>query len=262
MESPEQEERPVRVNNNRDASWWEKVDQTVGCWIWTASKTKKGYGQFWNGERLVMAHRYGFEMTRGPIAYGFYLDHVCRVPACVKPTHFDQVSQSENLLRAPKATHCRRGHIFTPENTYTYPKSGARLCTICNPKNQPTAYREPRHTSWHPKAAALYADGMTQDEIAKMVNREASVVCRALKRMGTPIRPQTVEIDKEDFIQLVEAGVSRPGLAALFECSDQVISKRAREWMPDHVFQVGRRSKAQAQAEDALISSFRTLNDL
>lgn len=30
-----------------------------------------------------------------------------------------------------KITHCKKGHEFTQENTYIYPKSGKRACRIC-----------------------------------------------------------------------------------------------------------------------------------
>lgn len=32
----------------------------------------------------------------------------------------------------PPATHCKRGHEFTPENTYIMPNSGSRLCRTCH----------------------------------------------------------------------------------------------------------------------------------
>lgn len=31
----------------------------------------------------------------------------------------------------PRATHCRRGHEFTPANTYVNPKAGTRKCRAC-----------------------------------------------------------------------------------------------------------------------------------
>jgi hypothetical protein len=72
-----------------------------GCWLYTGSATNHGYGQFWRGGRggsHVGAHRYAWEVLRGPIT-AETLDHLCRVKTCVNPAHLEPVSLRENLRR-------------------------------------------------------------------------------------------------------------------------------------------------------------------
>src|SRR5882672_6137680 len=87
------------------------------CWLWTGSRTRKGYGRVqWDG-RTVQAHRLVYELLVGPIPVGLYLDHLCRNPRCVRPDHCEPVSNGENVLRGfgppavnARKTHCLRGH--------------------------------------------------------------------------------------------------------------------------------------------------------
>lgn len=114
-----------------------KVDPETGCWLWQGYVTVHGYGQFWNGDRLVGAHVFGYEAHKGPVPDGLDLDHLCRVRRCVNPDHLEAVTRRENLLRgltipAAKAaqTHCEHGHEFTEANTYRG-ANGKRSCRIC-----------------------------------------------------------------------------------------------------------------------------------
>jgi hypothetical protein len=249
--------RPARLGDRRDRAWWEKVEQSPGCWTWRAAKSGAGYGSFWNGSYVVLAHRYGYEMLRGEIPPDHDLDHVCRNPSCVKPVHLDAVTRLEHKRRDAPVTHCRKGHEFTPENTCIYPKSGAKLCTICHPRRQPTAYRQPPMTLWHAEAAEMYRQGATQQEIAEALSKDASTVCRALQRMEVAARPLDISIDRGMFAELAEAGMTRMGLAEVFGCDAQVISRRAAEWMPDHVFPVGRPSDAHREWERMTIKELK-----
>lgn len=81
--------------------FWEKVDrQEVGCWLWTAYRNRDGYGRFRPYRRdQVMAHRYAYELMVGPIPDGLQLDHLCRNPGCVNPSHLEAVTERENLGR-------------------------------------------------------------------------------------------------------------------------------------------------------------------
>jgi len=122
-----------------------KVQETItGCWEWTASRDRKGYGLFRLGirkagtRRLVQAHRFAYRVFVGPIPAGTVLDHLCRNPSCVNPTHLEPVTAAENNRRgnSPTATnarktHCPRGHEYNAENTYTDPRGG-RHCRICD----------------------------------------------------------------------------------------------------------------------------------
>lgn len=82
-------------------------------------------------------HAIAYDILVGPIPPGYVHDHLCRVPACWRPSHLESVTNGENVLRGfgppamnARKTHCKRGHAFTKENTYVRP-SGHRNCRIC-----------------------------------------------------------------------------------------------------------------------------------
>lgn len=124
----------------REQRFWAKVQKADDCWNWTGagSQVGLGYGRFSiGGGRDALPHRYAYELLVGPIPHGLVLDHLCRNPRCVNPAHLEPVTHQENILRGigPSAvnaqkTHCKRGHEFTPENTYWH-KRGARDCREC-----------------------------------------------------------------------------------------------------------------------------------
>jgi hypothetical protein len=122
-----------------ETRFWKRVARTDACWLWTGATTGYGYGQFYLGlgQRRVRAHRFSYELLVGPIPDGLVLDHLCRVRLCVNPAHLEPVTQRENILRGEgtsahhaRQTHCKRGHEFTPENTYV--RRGMRTCRQCH----------------------------------------------------------------------------------------------------------------------------------
>lgn len=99
----------------------------TGCWEWQTQIDREGYGRL-SGK---LAHRVVYEILAGPIPHGLTLDHLCYVRNCVNPAHLEPVTRTENLRRAKaRLTHCKRGHKFTPENTYVW--RNARHCRSCN----------------------------------------------------------------------------------------------------------------------------------
>ena len=70
--------------------FWRRVDKSStynGCWHWTASKNRKGYGTFRVDGKSVLPHRFIYIVTYGATAPGLDVKHICRNRACVNPEH-------------------------------------------------------------------------------------------------------------------------------------------------------------------------------
>lgn len=67
--------QPTRpIPETPEERFWAKVNKTETCWLWTAN-------------------------TGGAIPDDSELDHLCKVPACVRPDHLEAVTHAENMRR-------------------------------------------------------------------------------------------------------------------------------------------------------------------
>lgn len=120
-----------------DNLFWEKVEFSDTCWIWTASTNGNGYPTYSKWRLNRYAHRYSYEMAYGEIEEGMEIDHTCFTTLCVRPDHLEQVTHLENIRRsAERITHCPSGHEYSAGNTivYTQPSTGwtMRKCKECS----------------------------------------------------------------------------------------------------------------------------------
>ena len=109
--------------------FWLKVDKTGECSKWTGARDAFGYGAARLRGVQVSTHRIAWELANGLIPQGMFVCHRCDCPACVKPEHLFLATHDENMAdmvakgrganQNTGKDRCKRGHLFTPENTGT-----------------------------------------------------------------------------------------------------------------------------------------------
>ena len=97
-----------------------KVDTKSGCWNFTGSLLKSGYGQIQRNKKSIYIHRYFYEKYKKVVPQGYELDHLCKNKKCVNPLHLEAVTHYENCLRG-SATKLTEEIVQNMRNLY---KSG------------------------------------------------------------------------------------------------------------------------------------------
>lgn len=149
---------PSRVNfrGTIEERFWAKVlpEPNSGCWLWGAGLSPEGYGRLSESgtRKALYAHRYSYELHKGPIPEGLELDHLCRVRSCVNPDHLEPVTRKTNMLRGlgngnKEKTHCPKGHLYSGQNLIISTRGNGktfRRCRTCLNKQNAEYMREKR----------------------------------------------------------------------------------------------------------------------
>ena len=80
--------------------FWEKVDKTKDCWLWTGDINSAGYGRITDYWQKILVHRFSYELAHGPIPEGMVILHLCDVKLCVRPEHLKVGTYSDNMKDA------------------------------------------------------------------------------------------------------------------------------------------------------------------
>lgn len=102
--------------------FWSKV-KILGdddCWEWQKAKHGLGYGAFRISHpvRMVVAHRFAWELTYGEIPIGLCVLHACDNPSCCNPKHLFLGTRTDNnrdkFAKERNKTPFVKGHKLTP----------------------------------------------------------------------------------------------------------------------------------------------------
>lgn len=89
------------------------------CWLWTGARSGAGYGRFKVEGSLYSPHRLVLGWSNPLVDISSLdVDHLCRRPSCVNPTHLEAVTRSENVRRGSgpdvargrSSDYCSKGH--------------------------------------------------------------------------------------------------------------------------------------------------------
>ena len=107
------------LSRTPEGRFWEKVDKSGDCWMWTGARGAHGYGDFHygGGSRHVLAHRYVYELEVGPIPEGLELRHLCNNGhnGCVNPHHLLPGTRSDNMIDLSYAFTSRKQKLSVPQ---------------------------------------------------------------------------------------------------------------------------------------------------
>lgn len=149
---------------DRHTRFWENVDKSGECWVWTAHRDRDGYGRFAVNGKPWGAHRFAYFLTHGDIPKGHPVCHKCDNPPCVRPDHLFAASNVVNI-----ADRTQKGRSASGEKSWrrNHPE------TARGEKN-PAAHLTPEQVIEIRKRYAV--GGITQTHLAK----EYGVACATI----------------------------------------------------------------------------------
>lgn len=152
-----------------------------GCVLWRGPDSGQGYGGYFDGEQLHVAHRFAYQVQKGAIPEKYDVDHLCKNRRCVNPYHLEAVPHRVNTLRSDsvaginaRKTHCPAGHELAGENLAVV--NGRRRCKTCVRQRQRTNY-VPKPRAYVPRSHCKRGHEMNEQNT--IINARGGRVCKA-----------------------------------------------------------------------------------
>jgi hypothetical protein len=67
--------------------FWDKINKTNSCWLWTGRPDDSGYGVIRYKGKKTKAHRLSWFLHFGHVPKNLHVLHKCDTPPCVRPDH-------------------------------------------------------------------------------------------------------------------------------------------------------------------------------
>lgn len=93
-------EQSKSMRKDLQERFWQKVNKTDSCWLWTGAKLKTGYGSIRIKKKAERAHRIAYQLAVGEIPAGGLILHSCDNKLCVNPSHLKVGDRKENTCEA------------------------------------------------------------------------------------------------------------------------------------------------------------------
>lgn len=222
-----------------------RLDRKTGCWLWTGTSEQPFFREL--GESS--AYRVAYVLWIGPLKPDEWVVRTCGKRRCINPYHLVALEPGRDRGSWPRrrpqprapATHCMKGHEFTPDTTVSNPgyvvvdgvrkKVTYRTCRICRDLRVAGKAK--------PKQASLTPVNTIKDEHERFLEQIIRRVTRApvAERLSEIRRGVLVDSDLEwpDTIRLPALSsaedywkyLDRTGTAGSFE--DWILSRIFRD---------------------------------
>lgn len=122
-----------RIAIDADILFWRRIEFTPTCWLWLGANGPWGHGNFHCKKYSGPAHRFAYQFEHGSVPSHLVIDHMCRNPKCVRPSHLRAVTQRENLASSPLWTGHRTKCKKCGAKLTVWPKASPyKRCRQCN----------------------------------------------------------------------------------------------------------------------------------